>query len=255
MPLLPIVERELRIASRKAWTHWLRFAAGLVVMLLFGIFTGANRSNGSATAGHDTFLGMTMLVLGLCMVSGLFLTADILSEEKREGTLGLLFLTPLKSYDIVLGKLASSSIQGIFGIVSVIPVLALPLMMGGVSHDQFLRVVLVLLVTLFFSLGLGLLASSVSTEARQALITTLALLLIFAALLPLLWQIGPLFNPALRPNPLLWTSPVFALAKALDPRFQMPGARHDFICSVLALSGLALLVGSLSCCRIQVAVR
>jgi ABC-type transport system involved in cytochrome c biogenesis permease component len=35
----------------------------------------------------------------------------------------------------------------------------------------------------------------------------------------------------------------------------MPGARHDFICSVLALSGLALIAGSLSCWRIQAAVR
>jgi hypothetical protein len=35
----------------------------------------------------------------------------------------------------------------------------------------------------------------------------------------------------------------------------MPGARHDFICSVLVLSVLPLVAGSLSCWRIQAAVR
>jgi len=36
------------------------------------------------------------------------LTADTLSGESREGTLGLLFLTDLRSWDVTLGKLASA---------------------------------------------------------------------------------------------------------------------------------------------------
>ena len=32
------------------------------------------------------------------------MTADCLSEEKREGTLGLLFLTDLRGYDIVVSS-------------------------------------------------------------------------------------------------------------------------------------------------------
>ena len=41
--------------------------------------------------------------------AGVFLTADCLSEEKREGTLGLLFLTDLRGHDVALGKLLATS--------------------------------------------------------------------------------------------------------------------------------------------------
>jgi ABC-type transport system involved in cytochrome c biogenesis permease component len=39
------------------------------------------------------------------------------SSEKREGTLGLLFLTPLTGMDIVLGKMACHSLQLGYGVV------------------------------------------------------------------------------------------------------------------------------------------
>src|ERR1051325_5748392 len=133
MPLFPIVERELRVASRRLWTHWLRFFAGLALILLFAILMLSSRANSPARLGHDVFLAMAMLILGLCLLCGLFLTADTLSEERREGTIGLLFLTPLRSYDVVLGKLASSSFQAIFALLSAFPVLAVPLLMGGVT--------------------------------------------------------------------------------------------------------------------------
>ena len=47
-----------------------------------------------------------------CLLSGVRSTADCLSVEKREGTLGLLFLTDLKGYDVVLGKLATARNRG-----------------------------------------------------------------------------------------------------------------------------------------------
>src|SRR3954465_10643535 len=103
MALLPIVARELRVASRRPWTYWVRFFSGLGLMLLFLILLLSDPRNNPTRLGHEVFFAMSMLVLGLCMLSGLFLTADLLSEEKREGTLGLLFLTPLKTYDVVLG--------------------------------------------------------------------------------------------------------------------------------------------------------
>src|SRR5256885_5281345 len=52
-----------------------------------------------------------------CLFIGARLTADCLSEEKREGTLGLLFLTDLKGYDVVFGKLAATSVNSIYALV------------------------------------------------------------------------------------------------------------------------------------------
>ena len=82
------------------------------------------------------------------LLAGIFTTADCLSEEKREGTLGLLFLTDLKGYDIVLGKIVAASVNWFFGLLALFPVLALSLLMGGVAPGEFWRKILGLATSL-----------------------------------------------------------------------------------------------------------
>ena len=50
--------------------------------------------------------------------AGLLGTADCVSSEKRDGTLGLLFLTDLKGYDVICGKLAANSVSVLYGLCS-----------------------------------------------------------------------------------------------------------------------------------------
>jgi ABC-type Na+ efflux pump permease subunit len=137
-----------------------------MAMVLFGIMTGSS-------------------VL-YCVLSGVRSTADCLSEEKREGTLGLLFLTDLKGYDVVLGKLVATSLGAFYGVLAVVPVLAVPLLMGGVTLGEFGRMALVCVNTLFFSVTLGMFVSSMSRSALKAMSLTFLLLLVVTALLPAL---------------------------------------------------------------------
>ena len=95
--------------------------------------------------------------MGYCLAYGRRSTADCLSQEKREGTLGLLFLTDLKGHDVVLGKLVATSVRGFYGLLAVFPVLAVPLLLGGTTSGEFWRVVLVLMDTFLFSLAIGIL--------------------------------------------------------------------------------------------------
>src|SRR5207247_5618088 len=78
-----------------------------------------------------------------CLLRGVGLTADCLSEEKREGTLGLLFLTDVRGYDVVFGKLVATSLNALYGVLAIVPVLAVPLLMGGVAAGEFGRIALV----------------------------------------------------------------------------------------------------------------
>ena len=113
MTFLPIVERELRAAARRPATYWTRLAfaavgVGIVSLaLLFAVVAETARSR----AGGNLFKFLSLLALGFSGLAGVFLTADCLSEEKREGTLGLLFLTDLNGYDIVFGKLFARSLS------------------------------------------------------------------------------------------------------------------------------------------------
>ena len=184
MTVLPIVERELRVASRRAGTYWLRLTAAFVAIAFFGwmLLTLLRDSVPSAAHGRYLFRALFGLAFAYCLFIGARLTADCLSEEKRDGTLGLLFLTDLKGYDLVLGKLASSSVNSIYALLAILPVIALPVQLGGVTASELWQSALVLLNTLFFSLAAGILVSTLSRNERKAMFTTVfvALLATFA---------------------------------------------------------------------------
>jgi ABC-2 family transporter protein len=181
---LPIVERELRVACRKRSTFWVRVAAAFVALVVgtgFLILTLVPFFQvGAATLGRGLFAVLTWLSLGATLLAGLFFTSDCLSEEKRAGTLGFLFLTDLRGHDVVLGKLLATSLRGAYAFLAIFPVLAISLLLGGVSGAQFWRSFLALLNALFVSLTAGLLVSAVSRDSQKALAATLLLLVLLA---------------------------------------------------------------------------
>jgi ABC-type transport system involved in multi-copper enzyme maturation permease subunit len=178
---LPIVERELRVAARKRSTFWVRVAAALVALVIGSGFLALSAVGywlGPFSLGKALFGALTWLSLAVALSAGLFFTSDCLSEEKREGTIGLLFLTDLRGYDVVLGKLLATSLRGACALLAVFPVLALTLLMGGVSGAQFWQTVLALVNALMISLAAGLLASALSRDSQKAQVATLLWLVV-----------------------------------------------------------------------------
>ena len=174
MIFLPIVERELRVASRRGVTYHTRFWTVFAAILICGwkLMSFAQGAVPPSQSGQNLFNTLSLLAFVYCLFCGAQVTADCLSEEKREGTLGLLFLTDLKGYDVILGKLAASSINSIYGVVSILPLLALPLLLGGVPASSFWRMTLVLINTMFLSLAVGMLVSTLSRHERKAMMAT-----------------------------------------------------------------------------------
>ena len=100
MTFLPIVERELRLAARRPNTRRIRWWTAVVAMLGGGFgFLILGVAGGPAPTGSGLlFTLLTSYAFLLCVVTGVLLNSDCLSREKREGTLGLLFLTDLHGY-------------------------------------------------------------------------------------------------------------------------------------------------------------
>src|SRR5439155_3752428 len=175
--MLPVVVRELSVAARRRGTYSIRVVATvftIALMLWLVLLGGAIGS--AATQGKAIFTVLSSVAFGYSLLAGMRATADSLSAEKREGTLGLLFLTDLKGHDVVLGKLVSSSLACFYGLLAIVPMLALALLMGGVSLTQVARVSLVLTNTMFFSLAAGLFASTFHQHERKAMLATFVLI-------------------------------------------------------------------------------
>jgi hypothetical protein len=152
----------------------------------------------SRRADSTIFRALAGLAFFYCLFTGARRTADCISEEKREGTLGLLFLTDLRGYDVVAGKLIATSAQTLQGVCAIFPVLAMGLVLGGMTVGEFWRATAVLSSTLLLSLALGLMISVLSRQAHRAIGVTLGLLLTLT-LLPVI--AGELF---------FWLSPGLA---------------------------------------------
>ncbi len=216
MTFLPIAARELRVASRRKRTYWMRFGAalGIIAFGLFLLFV----SKGLQPSGLGGQLGFSALAFMLAQscfaLSGN--AAECVSEEKREGTLGFLFLTSLKGHDVALGKLLSTSLTSFYCLLGAFPVVAIFLLLGGVSPAEFAKVVLALLNLFFVTHSAALL---VSTLARQRLTVSLLFVAMMSWMIASLLFVHPLraFHFDRVANLLLVLSPFYCLYAACLP--------------------------------------
>ena len=179
MTFLPIVQRELRLAARRKSTFAIRSVTALLGAVLSGslfLFMALAQGSGGA-AGGTVFLALSNYMLLIALLAGVFLAADSLSGEQKEGTLGLVFLTDLKGYDVVLGKFAAVWLNAFYGLLAVFPVLALGLLAGGVSGPEFWRTCLALVNTLFFSVASALWISAHCQSSYRAMAVSVCLLI------------------------------------------------------------------------------
>lgn len=168
MTLLPILGRELLSRSRSRSTYWARFAVALVGVLVCLESMGSAPPGAPSSMGRYVFNAVVaaafLVSCGVCL-----LAADAISAERREGTLGLLFLTRVRAIDVLLGKLGSVGIISLCALVAFLPVLMIPVLAGGVTGGEASRKALALVNTLFFALVAGLCASAAQSERFRAI--------------------------------------------------------------------------------------
>ena len=246
MTFLPIVERELRVAARRKGTYLTRVGVGLGAMVLGAVAGLIALLNPTVRFGTVYFQILSGLAMVYCLGAGRFLTADCLSGEKREETMGLLFLTDLKGYDVVLGKMAATSLNGLYGLLAVLPVLALTLLTGGITQGEFCRVALALLDAFLFSLSAGIFASALTREFRSAMALNFYLLLALAGLLPGLAGLMLYFHPSSTvAEGLFLPCPVYTLALAFERPYTLEP--EQFWASAAFILAMSCLLVALAC--------
>lgn len=214
MKFLPIVSRELQIASRRPSTYRIRVVTVLlsVSVCAYLLFRFASLGTlGGGMQGIRLFNSLAVIAFIFSSLAGVFVCSDSLSREKRDGTLGLLFLTPLRPMDVVFGKFFASGLNLFYGLLAFVPILAMTLQMGGVLQTRVVETVLVLVNTLFLSISIALFVSSISKDERKALWASIGgILLVF---------IGPFVVAGYLANNNAYQQP--GLARLLTPFFLM----------------------------------
>ncbi len=123
-------------------------------------------------------------IIGLLLtLMTILLTAMAIVKEKEIGTLEQLIVTPIKSWELILGKLIPFIIIGFIDVFIVI-------MAGRYIFDVPLKGSLLLLLLscipfLFSTLGIGLFASTISRTQQQAMMIS-----VFLGMLPFIYLSG-----------------------------------------------------------------
>ncbi len=114
------------------------------------------------------------------------LTALAIVKEKERGTLEQLIVTPIKTWQIIIGKLAPFTI---IGIIDVLLALAGVTLLFGIPVRGSIPLLLVLgVLFIFTTLGIGLFVSTVSSTQQQAMMTAT-----FFVMLPMNFLSGFIF--------------------------------------------------------------
>jgi len=185
MILGSVIERELRASARQRFTYTLRVLGGTALLVAFA-FLGWKGKTGPGVGGElfTFFHGVMFFAIWLLVP---LLSADCISRERREGTLPLLFLTPLKSWDIVWAKGLAHGLRALTLWLAGIPVLTVCFVAGGVAWREVVISVLVNLSALCLAMGAGVLASARARVRTRSLALSAALA--FGLFLAFLWAI------------------------------------------------------------------
>ena len=242
MTFLPLFERELRTRARNRATYWTRFAAVLVgaIVCVPELLSG-NFGTTAGSSGKFIFNGIVVIgfLLACC---GSFLTADVLSRERRDGTLGLLLLTRVRRLDILIGKFGAAGLTSICALAALLPLLMIPVLAGGITGGEAFRKGLALLNSLFLALAAGLWASAGSLDQSRAIGRTVRMMIALVILPVVVEGVLQVVFESVRSahNPILGS--IFTLLAAGDSNYNSSPVTYWLSLFLVHIAAWALLV-------------
>jgi ABC-type transport system involved in multi-copper enzyme maturation permease subunit len=182
MRFAPVLIRELRVESRRQVNYWLRVVAGGAAICGAWIYLETQQGYSPATLGLKLFGVLNSILFAFIWICVPLMTADCISKEKREGTLGLLFLTALRPWQIVAAKGLAHSLRSILIMVAIFPVMGICFVFGGLTSKDIGLAALLNGTALMLALSAGILASTLCSKWSRAALLSLAFSMLF-----LLW--------------------------------------------------------------------
>ena len=148
------------------------------------------------------------------------LTASAVVRERERGTIEQLIVTPIRSWELVFGKILPYTILGLFDTIEVL--LVGHWWFGVPIRGSMMLIILLSALFLLSGLGIGLLASTIANTQQEAMLT------VWMTLLPSIFLSGFFFPLDAMPKVLYWIS------------YLMPLRYYLTIIRVLLLKGVGI---------------
>ncbi|MCU0917376.1 MAG: hypothetical protein MUC88_22850, partial [Planctomycetes bacterium] len=230
----PILDKELKVASRRRRSYLLRFVyVGVLTIFLAGVWLAifedvpaspVYRLSRLASAGQMTTTALIWFQFIAAQIAAAVLLGDSIGSEVRKRTLPMLAVTPLSGVQIAAGKLAGGLLPIVMLLAASLPVLAVIRALGGVPWDYIVSAVCVTFSALVFGGALHLWASASQGSVLAVIAPALwygvlarvgdALLALAATTQPIVGTIGkPILDVANPTNVLLARTNAILLAR------------------------------------------
>ncbi len=193
----PIFHKDVRISGRKSGTYWIRgaYAALLLAVISVTFLGNANDMMGVSSptlriqslqriAPITTQVIIWFELIALALAGAIF-GAPAICEEKRAGTLGTLLTTPLKAWQIVIGKAFAFFVQLLILTLIAAPLLLAIRVFGGVSAEVIIAGTALSLATALLAGLFGLFHSIGAKRTPSAIVSAVVSVIAAQGIIPL----------------------------------------------------------------------
>jgi len=144
--LLTLARKELRAMLRSSRSAWMLGILMLAVSVLFLAFW-RNHALGATLATRSELSRMVFATLYMAQCAGLGLlsavmAATVVTVERENRTLDLLYCTAFSRFEILLAKWFSTIVYQLILFVSLAPIIALAFQLGGVGLEDYISAIL-----------------------------------------------------------------------------------------------------------------
>lgn len=170
MQINPILIKDMKVRARivkipifvMVYNAVLAFIA--IVMLVSSADTFGTSGRPDYRVMNEVFAGMGMVQCALIILVTLIVAAGGFSNEREKGTLDILLMTPVRTWELVNGKLIAAILTGFIFTFSSLPIMALGTIYGGTDVMDIVYLQCILLILSVTAASIGLLCSSISKK-------------------------------------------------------------------------------------------
>lgn len=158
--------------------------------------------------GRDLFIALSYIQIVLIFIISTAFNVGAITQEIEHKTYKFLKVTPLSSFDILIGKILSTIIYSLLLLVISLPIIFLTVILGGISYIEIIKTYIIILSYTIFISSFAFYTSTIYSKTTTAVAVFYFTLFLYL-FLPLFFYYFLFLSPQ---NTLSLINPLFSLS-------------------------------------------